>query len=141
MNSPNHNNAEQKGANDKLHGDNLGETQNLRDLAFDKDKNSFEIDVKSEDKDYDHPLPYDTTAANGGDDNSDYDEANPFIGDEYARKDEVVENDLDSMGMHIDDGDIVELNPEDEYLAKTPEDDRTDLDEEGYPINNAPPMP
>ena len=141
MNTPNHNNAEQKGANDKLHGDNLGETQNLRDLAFDKDKNSFEIDVKSEDKDYDHPLPYDTTAANGGDDNSDYDEANPFIGDEYARKDEVVENDLDTMGMHIDDGDIVELNPEDEYLAKTPEDDRTDLDEEGYPINNAPPMP
>ncbi len=141
MNTPNQNNEEQKGSNDKLHGDNLGETQNLRDLAFDKDKNSFEIDVKSEDKDYDHPLPYDTTAANGGDDNSDYDEANPFIGDEYARKDEVVENDLDSMGMHIDDGDIVELNPEDEYLAKTPEDDRTDLDEEGYPINNAPPMP
>ena len=141
MNTPNHNNEEQKGSSDKLHGDNLGETQNLRDLAFDKDKNSFEIDVKSEDKDYDHPLPYDTTAANGGDDNSDYDEANPFIGDEYARKDEVLENDLDSMGMHIDDGDIVELNPEDEYLAKTPEDDRTDLDEEGYPINDAPPMP
>jgi len=141
MNTSNDNNAEQKGSNDKLHGDNLGETQNLRDLAFDKDKNSFEIDVKSEDKDYDHPLPYDTTAANGGDDNSDYDEANPFIGDEYARKDEVVENDLDTLGMHIDDGDIVELNPEDEYLAKTPEDDRTDLDEEGYPINDAPPMP
>ena len=141
MNTPNQNNEEQKGSNDKIHGDNLGETQNLRDLAFDKDKNSFEIDVKSEDKDYDHPLPYDTTAANGGDDNSDYDEANPFIGDEYARKEEVVDNDLDSMGMHIDDGDIVELNPEDEYLAKTPEDDRTDLDEEGYPINNAPPMP
>ena len=141
MNTPNDNNAEQKGSNDKLHGDNLGETQNVRDLAFDKDKNSFEIDVKSEDKDYDHPLPYDTTAANGGDDNSDYDEANPFIGDEYARKDEVVENDLDTLGMHIDDGDIVELNPEDEYLAKTPEDDRTDLDEEGYPINDAPPMP
>ena len=141
MNTPDRNNADQKRANDKLHGENLGETQEVRDLAYDKEKNSFEIDVKSTDKDYDHPLPYDTTAANGGDDNSDYDEANPFIGDEYARKDEVVENDLETLGMHIDDGEIVELNPEDEYLAKTPEDDRTDLDEEGYPINDAPPMP
>ncbi|WP_432711071.1 hypothetical protein [Pedobacter sp.] len=141
MNTPDRNNADQKRANDKLHGENLGETQEVRDLAYDKEKNSFEIDVKSTDKDYDHPLPYDTTAANGGDDNSDYDEANPFIGDEYARKDEVVENDLETLGMHIDDGEIVELNPEDEYLAKTPEDERTDLDEEGYPINDAPPMP
>jgi hypothetical protein len=130
-----------QGSNDKLHGSNLGETRNSRNLAFDKEKNSFEIDVNSEDKDYDHPLPYDTTAANGGDDNSDYDEANPFIGDEYARKEDHIENELETMGMHVDDGDIVELDPEDEYLAKTPEDDRTDLDEEGYPKNDAPPMP
>ncbi|WP_432711823.1 hypothetical protein [Pedobacter sp.] len=131
----------QQGSKDKLHGDNLDETINQRDLAFDKDKNSFEIDVKSEDKDYDHPLPYDTTAANGGDDNSDYDEANPYIGDEYAPKNEQIENDLDELGMHVDDGDIVELNPEDEYLSQTPEDERTDLDEEGYPINDTPPKP
>ena len=51
------------------------------------------------------------------------------------------ENELDELGMHVDDGDIVELKPEDEYLAQTPEDERTDLDEEGYPINDAPPMP
>ncbi len=131
----------QKGSNDKLHSSDLGETMNARNLVYDKNKNSFEIDVKSEDKDYDHPLPYDTTAANGGDENSDYDEANPFIGDEYASKEEQVENDLENMGMHVDDGEIVELDPEDEYLAKTPEDDRTDLDEEGYPKNDAPAMP
>jgi hypothetical protein len=141
MNTDDKNPSGNKGSNDKIHDSDLGESQEHKNLAFDKDKNSFEIDVRSDDKDYDHPLPYDTTAANGGDDNSDYDEANPFIGDEYARKDQQVENDLDELGMHVDDGDIVELNPEDEYLAQTPEDERTDLDEEGYPINDAPPMP
>ena len=40
--------------------------------------------------------------------------------------------------MHVDGGEIVELDPEDEFLARTPEDERTDLDEEGYPINDSP---
>mgnify|MGYP006951078115 CR=1 FL=1 len=141
MNTDDKNRPGKKGSNDKIHDSDLGETQHIKDLSFDKEKNSFEIDVRSDDKDYDHPLPYDTTAANGGDDNSDYDEANPYIGDEYAKKDEQAENELEELGMHVDDGDIVELNPEDEYLAQTPEDERTDLDEEGYPINDAPPMP
>ena len=141
MNTDDKNRPGKKGSNDKIHDSDLGETQHIKDLSFDKEKNSFEIDVRSDDKDYDHPLPYDTTAANGGDDNSDYDEANPYIGDEYAKKEEQAENELEELGMHVDDGDIVELNPEDEYLAQTPEDERTDLDEEGYPINDAPPMP
>ncbi len=131
----------QKGANDKIHSLNLGETIDSKNLAYDKDKNSFEIDVESDNKDYNHPLPYDTTAANGGDENSDYDEANPYIGDEYASKEDQVENDLETMGMHIDDGEIVALDAEDEFLAKTPEDERSDLDEEGYPKNDAPPLP
>lgn len=141
MNTDDKNRPARKGSNDKIHDSDLGETQHIKNLSFDKEKNSFEIDVRSDDKEYDHPLPYDTTAANGGDDNSDYDEANPYIGDEYAKKDEQAENELGALGMHVDDGDIVELNPEDEYLAQTPEDERTDLDEEGYPINDAPPMP
>lgn len=128
----------QQGSKDKLHDADLGETKDAKNLIYDKDKNSFEIDVKSEDKDYDHPLPYETAAANGGDENSDYDESNPYIGDEYAKKEEQIENDLDELGMHVDHGKIVEVDPEDEYLAKTPEDDRTDLDEEGYPINDMP---
>lgn len=123
-------------ATDKLHSSDLGETKDFNQLAFDKEKNSYELDVKGPDKDYDHPLPYETTAANGGDDNSDYDEANPYIGDEYAGKKDQAEAELDDLGMHIDDGDIVEVNAEDEFLARTPEDDRTDLDEEGYPIND-----
>lgn len=135
--SANENNAENdKRATDKIHNSDLGETKDFNQLSFDKQKNSYELDVKGEDKDYDHPLPYDTTAANGGDDNSDYDEANPYIGDEYANKQEQEESDLDELGMHIDSGEIVELDPEDEFLARTPEDDRTDLDEEGYPVND-----
>lgn len=135
--SANENNAENdKRATDKIHNSDLGETKDFNQLSFNKEKNSYELDVKGEDKDYDHPLPYDTTAANGGDDNSDYDEANPYIGDEYANKQEQEESDLDELGMHIDSGEIVELDPEDEFLARTPEDDRTDLDEEGYPVND-----
>jgi len=136
MSANENNTGNDKRATDKIHNTDLGETKDFENLSFDKNKNSFELDVKGTDKDYDHPLPYETTAANGGDDNSDYDEANPYIGDEYAKKDEQAESDLDELGMHVDNGESVELDPEDEFLARTPEDDRTDLDEEGYPIND-----
>ncbi len=126
---------------DKLHLSDLGEVKDFENLAYDKDSNSFELDVKGDDAEYDHPLPYDTSAPTGEDFNSTYDEANPHIGDEYSAKDTRVEGALDDLGMHIDNGDIVELDPEDEFLSKTPEDDRPDLDEEGYPKNDAPPMP
>jgi len=138
MSTNDNNQGEDLRAGDKLHSSDLGETKDFNNLSFNKEKDSFELDVKGPDKDYDHPLPYETTAANGGDDNSDYDEANPYIGDEYANKGDQQESDLDDLGMHIDKGDIVELDPEDEFLARTPEDERTDLDEEGYPINDDP---
>jgi hypothetical protein len=127
-------------ANDKLHSSDLGEIKDFDNLAYNKDSNTFEYDVKGEETDYDHPLPYDTGGANGTDFNSDYDEANEFIGDEYART-PVEDPALNDLGMRVDDGDIVELDPEDELLARTPEDDRPDLDEEGYPINDRPPLP
>ncbi|WP_262889285.1 hypothetical protein [Pedobacter panaciterrae] len=38
--------------------------------------------------------------------------------------------------MHVDNGKSVKLNPEDEFLGRTAEDDRDDLDEEGYPVND-----
>jgi hypothetical protein len=136
MSTTENNSENNRPATDKIHSTDLGETKDFNELSFDKDKNSFELDVKGEDKDYDHPLPYDTTAANGGDDNSDYDEANPYIGDEYASKKDQYESDLDDLGMRIDDREIIKLDAEDEFLARTPEDDRTDLDEEGYPIND-----
>lgn len=125
---------------DKLHPTDLGETKDFDNLAYDKDKNSFVFDVNSPEKDYDHPLPYDTSAPNGEDSVSTYDEANPYIGSEYDDEEQIGEN-LDEAGMHIDNGNIVELAVEDELLARTAEDERKDLDEEGYPINDTPEIP
>lgn len=128
-----------KPANDKLHAMDLGETKDFNDLSFDKEKQSYELDVKGEEKDYDHPMPYETVAAGAIDDDSTYDEANPYVGDEYASGVDKVKDKLDELGMHIDaKGESVLLSPEDELLARTEEDDRDDLDEEGYPKNDAP---
>lgn len=125
-------------AKDKLHSMNLGETQDFDNLSYDKDKNSFEFDVRGKDVDYDHPLPYDTSAPNGEDSISTYDESNPYNGSEYDHEKELNER-LDGAGMRIDNnGESVELSPEDEILSRTPEDDRDDLDEEGYPMNDKP---
>ena len=115
--------------------DDLNMEVNIDDLAFDEEKNSYEIDVKSEDPDYIHPDPYDTAVENGGDADSDFDEANPTAVNEYD-KNLSLETDLDELGMHIDNGNIVEVLPIDEQLSRTPEDDRDDLDEEGYPKND-----
>ncbi|WP_316794544.1 hypothetical protein [Pedobacter frigoris] len=124
-------------ANDKLHPMNLGETKDFDNLSYDKDKNSFEFDVKNGDSDYDHPLPYDTSAPNGEDSISSYDEANPYIGSEYDDEKQRDEN-LENSGMRIEDENILEVSPEDEMLARTDEDNRDDLDEEGYPVNDRP---
>ncbi|MGN6178964.1 MAG: hypothetical protein ACTHNW_07270 [Mucilaginibacter sp.] len=121
---------------DRTLKDELGETIDEEQLNFNADDNSFEYDVKSDDPDYDHPDPYNTAAKNGEDFNSTYDEANPYdSADEYIPN-ESLETDVDQLGMHISDGKIVETNPIDEALSRTPEDDRDDLDEEGYPKND-----
>lgn len=125
-------------SNDKLHPSDLGETKDFNDLSFDEDKQSYELDVKGEDKDYDHPMPYETVAAGAIDDDSTYDEANPYVGDEYATDVEKVKDKLDELGMHIDnEGESVLVSAEDEILARTDEDLRDDLDEEGYPKNDS----
>lgn len=117
----------------------LGETIDKEQLSFNEEDNSFEYDVKSDDPDYDHPDPYNTSVKNGEDMNSTYDEANPYDAvDEYIPN-ESLETDVDKLGMHIDTkGSIVDLDPIDEILGHTPEDDRADLDEEGYPKNDRP---
>ena len=122
---------------DRTLKDELGETLDKENLKYNPDEESFEYDVKSDDPDYDHPDPYDTTVKNGGDFNSTYDEANPYDAEEEYDPNRSLETDVDKLGMHIDNGDIVELDPTDEALAHTPEDDRDDLDEEGYPKNDA----
>jgi hypothetical protein len=102
----------------------------INDLAYNKEADSFEFDVNVEDSDYDHPDPYKTAVKNGGDSNSTYDEANKEALDQYEDNPTSI---LDEYEMHVDNGSIVELDPIDDELAKTPEDDRDDLDEEGYP--------
>ncbi|MGZ3871595.1 MAG: hypothetical protein ACXVJD_01690 [Mucilaginibacter sp.] len=121
---------------DRTLKDELGETIDKEDLSYNAEDDSFEYDVKSDDPDYQHPDPYNTSVKNGEDMNSTYDEANPYdAGEEYIPN-ESLETDVDKLGMHIDDGDIVELDAADKALSHTPEDDRTDLDEEGYPKND-----
>ena len=123
---------------DQILKNDLGETINNEQLSFNAEDNSYEFDVKSDDPDYDHPDPYNTSAKNGEDSISTYDESNPYAVDEYIPN-ESLETDVDKLGMHIDSkGSIVDLDPIDEVLGHTPEDDRDDLDEEGYPKNDRP---
>jgi hypothetical protein len=114
------------------------DTGDSENLNYDEELNSYEYDVKGDNADYDHPDPYDTTANNGDDIDSTYDEANPYDTKGEYDADRSLETDADSLGMHIDSGKIVQLDPRDEALAHTPEDDRDDLDEEGYPKNDTP---
>ena len=133
-----HNSKNENSDRDQTLKNELGETINNDQLSFNADDNSYEFDVKSDDPDYDHPDPYNTSAKNGEDFNSTYDEANPYAVDEYIPN-ENLETDVDKLGMHIDSkGSIVDLDPIDEVLGHTPEDDRDDLDEEGYPKNDRP---
>jgi hypothetical protein len=121
---------------DRTLKDELGETIDEEQLNYNAEDNSYEYDVKSDNPDYDHPDPYKTTAKNGEDMNSTYDEANPYdTTDEYIAN-ESLETDVDKLGMHIAGNEEVELDPIDEILSRTPEDDRDDLDEEGYPKND-----
>ena len=122
---------------DKTLKDSLGEASDAEDLSYNADDDSFEYDVKSDNPDYQHPDPYNTSVKNGADMDSTYDEANPYSVDEYIPN-ESLETDVDKLGMHIDHGEDVEVDPVDELLARTPEDSRTDLDEEGYPKNDQP---
>jgi hypothetical protein len=107
-------------------------TPNTDNLAYNEEENSFEIDVKSDDPDYDHPDPYHTAVKNGGDFDSTYDEANPTAVDEYEEEDPGLEE----IGMRIGSKKIIEVSPVDEMLAQTPEDELDNLDEEGYPKND-----
>ena len=121
---------------DKKLKEDQGAVIDKEDLLYNEADNSFELDVKSSDADYNHPDPYDTSVKDGGDADSDYDSANPTAVNEY-NKDISIENDFEKLAMHIDvKGDIVHVDPIDEELSKTAEDDRDDLDEEGYPKND-----
>ena len=129
---------ENKGSQDKIHSTTESSEINSENLAFDEVKQSYGFDVKADDDEYDHPMGYETVSAGARDDDSTYDEANPYVGDEYASNEDIADDNLEELAMHVDNGESVKLNTGDEILARTPEDDRDDLDEEGYPINDVP---
>lgn len=106
---------------------------NPKDLNFDPKKDSYELDVNSEDADYEHPMDYDTLAQGAQEDDSTYDNSNPYVGHEYADGEELQEEELNLSGMRLDDEKVLRLSKEDRLLSRTPEDFRADLDEEGYP--------
>jgi len=128
----------QRNDNDNIEDENKfneGKEDSAQDLKYNAEEDSFELDVEGDDDDeYIHDNPYDTVAEDGDDMDSDWDEANLNVGDEYEEFNE--EEEVEKLGMHIDKGQIVELDPLDEKLAETPEDKRSDLDEEGYPKND-----
>ncbi|GEM64632.1 hypothetical protein SF1_26140 [Sphingobacterium faecium NBRC 15299] len=102
-------------------------------LAYDEEKKSFSLDVDDDDPDYDHPSDYETVAEGAADDDSTYDNSNPYVGDEYADLEDLEEDELDEDGMRIE-GEV-KVSAIDKLLSETPEDLRDDLDDEGYPIN------
>jgi hypothetical protein len=117
---------------------NLNDSE-FQNLKFNEETNSYELDVSSEEnEEYDHPDPYDTTAKNGSDMNSDYDEANPYVGSLEYDKTASLENDLEKLDMHKISEQDLQISKRDELLSQTPEDFRNDLDEEGYPKNDRP---
>ena len=121
---------------DKKLKDDLDGKPDVDDLKYDPDNDSFEIDVEGADPDYQHPPLFDTAAKNGSDFDSSYDEANQYdtVGEYDPNR--SLETDAPDLGMHIDDGKILNVDPIDRDLSHTPEDDRDDLDEEGYPKND-----
>src|SRR5690606_11176233 len=103
-----------------------------------EEKNSFELDPETSDTEYQHPDPYDTAAPEGEDDNSTYDEENPYTPDEYRDKRSALAGELAELEDDVVDDEFVALDEVDQKLAQTPEDNRGDLDEEGYPVRDDP---
>jgi len=107
-----------------------------QNLAYNEELDSYELDVEDNDPTYDHPANYDTLSEGAVDDDSTYDDSNPFVGDEYADRDELEEEDLEDASMRIETFKHDRLSPLDKKLAENEEDLRDDLDEEGYPKND-----
>ncbi|WP_343564306.1 hypothetical protein [Sphingobacterium sp.] len=107
-----------------------------QNLAYNDEMESYELDVDDNDPDYDHPADYDTLSEGAIDDDSTYDNSNPFVGDEYADREDLQEDELEDAHMRIETFNHNRLSPLDKKLAQNEEDLRDDLDEEGYPKND-----
>lgn len=106
------------------------------DLNYNDEAGSFELDTEQPlppDAEYQHPDPHDTAVPGALDHMSTYDEANKYTPNESSDNPDRLADQLES----IDEEDVrdrfIELSDTDEKLAETHEDERGDLDEEGYP--------
>src|SRR5690606_16020989 len=106
------------------------------DLRYNESEDSFELDPETADKEYRHQQPYNTAAPEGEDDNSFYDEENPYTPNEYRDKQNVMEGKLDELDGTVTDEKLTQLDEVDEQLADTVEDARDALDAEGYPVKD-----
>src|SRR3546814_912529 len=116
----------------------VGDTDETReptgeDLRYNESEDSFELDPETVDTEYRHPQPYNTAAPEGEDDNSSYDEENPYTPNEYRDKTGEMKGELEELDATVTDEELTQLDEVDEELANTPEDSRDDLDAEGYP--------
>ncbi|PRD46864.1 hypothetical protein [Sphingobacterium haloxyli] len=102
------------------------------DLEFNEAEDSFELDPETGDNAYDHPLPYDTAAPQGEDNNSTYDEENPYTQNEYQDKKEPLEGEIDNFDDVLVD-DSVQLDEMDEDLSVQPAQQDPDVEDDGYP--------
>lgn len=108
---------------------------NTESLKYNEEADSFELDVEPEETDflneeaeYHHEDPYDSAAPKGKDSYSGWDEANPLVADEYDEN-KSLETDLDSLGMHVDEGNASNLSTADEEIAGTSEEDEGDIED------------
>lgn len=105
------------------------------DLRYNESEDSFELDPEMADKEYSHPQPYDTAAPEGEDDNSTYDEENQYTPNEYRDKESEMKGELEELDTTVTDEQL-QLDEVDEQLANADEDNRGDLDAEGYPVRD-----
>jgi len=102
-------------------------------LQYNDAEDSFELEPETADREYHHPQPYNTAAPEGEDDNSTYDEENPYTPNEYRDKKDEMKGEFGELDATVSDEELTRLSAVDEQLANTPEDERGDLDAEGYP--------
>lgn len=105
-------------------------------LRYNESEDSFELDPETADKEYRHPLPYNTAAPAGEDDKSSYDEENPYTPNEYRDKGSEMKDKLEELDTAISGGQLTQSDEVGEQLSDTTGDNHHPLDAEGYPVKD-----
>ena len=106
-----------------------------KDLFYNEERGTYELDMADDDPDWDHPADYSTLSLGAEDDNSTYDVSNPFVGSEYSDLENLQEEELEQAHMRIADKRILKTATFDRVISADERTESTDLDQEGYPVN------